>query len=135
EDAADLICDGLVEIASFHQYRVDGGDRAAFSRPATLEQAGQKGECAWRIAAPGRWLTGGQADFPRGASEACDAVHQEQYALATISKILGNRGRHPGRTHAHERRRVARSTHHHAAGESLFSQAILDEFTDFSTAL
>ncbi len=64
------------------------------TRPRPFQQLRQIREHAGRIPAACRGFAGRECDFPQGLTEACDAVHHEEYFLSAITKVFryGHRG-------------------------------------------
>ncbi len=54
---------------------------------------------------------------------------------ALVAEVFGDRGGVARALHAHQRRRIGRRGHHHAACAALFLEDVLDEFLDLAAAL
>ena len=111
------------------------GHPARPSGAGPLQQPWQFGEYAGRVAARGRRLAGGQADFPQCEAEAGDAVHQQQHRFSLVAEMFGHGHGGERRLPAQQRRRIGGGDDDHRAGQPGLAQIVLDELPHLASAL
>ena len=137
QNGTGCIGNRILLIVALGEHGVESGDRTHPMQTITtaLHQRGQLGKARWRIALGGRWLTDGQRDLTLRHGIARERIHQQQYMLALVPKMLSHRSGIRRPLHTQQRRGVGRRSNHHSTPPILSTQNIFNEFFDLAAPL
>ena len=135
EDRAGGVADRVLHVVALDEHGVEAGDAARRRGAGALEQLGQQGEDARRVAARGRRLAGRQPDLALRHGDAGQAVHHQHDVPAVVAEPLGDPGGDERRPQSHDRRLVGGRDDDDGAGQALGAEVVLEELADLAATL
>ena len=135
EDGARFVGDRLGHVVALDKDGVESRDGALGRVASALHQLGELGEHGGREAAAGGRLAGGKADFALGASEARDAVHEEQHLASLVAEVLGDGRGDVGGLEALHGGAVGGGDDEDRLLQSFGAEVLLDELAHLAAAL